>query len=303
MNPSAVIVGNFDGVHKGHQRAATMAVETARERGLTTALLTFQPHPAAVVGAGAPPVLTPPERKAELVMGLGVDRVFEQRFDSAFALWKPERFAADLLEKALGARVVVVGENFRFGAQRGGDLACLRDLGLALGFEVLVCPLTQDARGPFSSTRARTAVQRGDLEDAQATLGRPHAIAGRVVRGDQRGRTIGFPTANLDEVVELLPRDGVYAVTVDELDAAGEATALGGGVMNVGVRPTVAHGLRRTVETHLFDLDADLYGRRLRAHLVRRLRDERRFDGLEALMAQIAEDARLAREALAAHSA
>src|SRR5262249_18903073 len=147
---------------------------------------------------------------------LGVDRVYVRRFDAAFAAWSPERFARDLVAGVLHARIVVVGANFRFGAKRAGDLALLGDLGAELGFEARVHAVASDAHGPFSSTRAREAVAAGDLEEVKRVLGRPHELSGVVVKGDERGRTIGFPTANLGEVPELFPSNGVYAVRVHE---------------------------------------------------------------------------------------
>ena len=194
--------------------------------------------------------------------------------------------------------MVVVGQNFRFGARRGGGLSELHRLGEQLGFEVRVHATASDARGPYSSTRAREAIGLGDLDEATHVLGRAHELSGIVAKGDQRGRTIGFPTANLEDVAEMLPSDGVYATRVEQLDDAGVARPLGtGGVTNIGMRPTV-DGSRRTIETFVFDFTGDLYGARLRLHLVARLRGEKRFAGLPELRAQIAVDAAAAREKL-----
>lgn len=294
--PSAVVVGNFDGVHRGHQAIAALTLGAAREGGLVPALLTFDPHPGETLGAGAPPVLTTLERKAELCGRLGIERVVARAFDASFATWSPERFARELLAVRLVAKVVVVGDNFRFGAGRTGDLALLTSLGRELGFEVRVSPMSEDAGGAFSSTRARAAIAAGDLAAAESVLGRRHSLSGVVEAGDRRGRLLGFPTANLGGVVEMLPPDGVYAVAVDE-GHPGRALALG--VMNVGFRPTLGVPPRRTIEAHLFDLDRDLYGARLRVHLVVRLRGEMRFESLDALKAQIARDAERARACLA----
>ena len=167
----ALVVGNFDGVHRGHQSVLTEAVEAARAAHLVPSVLTFDPHPAAVVGQGAPPMLTTLERRAELVGALGVERMYVRRFDAAFASWEPERFARELVAGALRARVVVVGQNFRFGAKRAGDLTLLRALGAQLGFEVRVHAIASDAQGPFSSTRAREAIAAGDLPAVEAVLG------------------------------------------------------------------------------------------------------------------------------------
>ncbi len=299
--PCALVVGNFDGVHRGHQAVLEQVVSDARAEGLASCVLTFDPHPAAVVGHGAPPLLTSMNRRAELVGALGVDQIYVRKFDAQFAAWPPERFVCELVSGALRARVVVVGDNFRFGAKRAGDLALLRRLGAELGFEARVHPVASDARGQFSSTRARDAIAAGDLEEAQRVLGRPHELSGVVVHGDKRGRLLGFPTANLDGVKEMLPPHGIYAVTVDEVDAQGRTLVLADGVTSIGVRPTLADADgRRTIETYLFDFGADLYGRRLRLHLVSRLRDEVAFASLEELTAQIGRDVTEARARLSA---
>jgi riboflavin kinase/FMN adenylyltransferase len=296
----AMVVGNFDGVHRGHQAVLSEAVVEARASGLVAAVLTFDPHPAAIVGAGAPPRLSTIERRAELMSALGVDRVYVRKFDAAFAGWSPERFVRELVVHTLHARVVVVGQNFRFGAKRAGDLTLLRALGQQIGFGVGVHQVASDARGPFSSTRAREAIAVADLDEACRVLGRTHELSGVVVRGDARGRALGFPTANLDKVLEMLPPDGVYAVTVDEVTGPGLTRPLGVGVTNIGVRPTITTGdAKRTVETFLLDFDEDLYGRRLRLHLSARLRDEKRFGSLDELKAQIALDVASARLKLA----
>ncbi|HEY6462788.1 MAG TPA: bifunctional riboflavin kinase/FAD synthetase [Polyangiaceae bacterium] len=295
-----LVVGNFDGVHRGHQAVLAEAVQVAREASLVPSVLTFDPHPAAVVGPGAPPMLTTLEHRAELVGALGVKRMYVRTFDAAFAAWEPERFARDLVAGTLQAKIVVVGENFRFGARRAGDLALLRSLGKDLGFEVRVHAIASDAKGRFSSTRARQAIAAGDLEEVKAVLARPHSLSGTVVHGDERGRTINFPTANLAPVPEMLPPDGVYAVRVDQLFPEGEVVALTAGVTNIGVRPTVAALAdgKRTVETFLLGFAGDLYDERLRIHLVARLRGEQKFDGLEQLKEQILLDCLEARRKL-----
>lgn len=258
-------------------------------------VLTFDPHPAVVLGRPAPETLTALPRKAELLVRLGVDRVVVKTFDTAFASLSPDRFVSDLLVGALGVRVVVVGRNFRFGHKRAGDYATLESLGRASGFEVKTFELRGDDHGPYSSTRARAAIARGDVGAAANVLGRWHSFSGVVGEGQRRGRTIGFPTANVENVVEIVPANGVYAVVVDRIDE-GAARALGRGVMNVGVRPTVAGAeARRTQEVHLHDFDQDLYGASVRVHVVERLRDERKFASLDELRAQIAADADKAR--------
>ncbi len=295
-SPCALVIGNFDGVHRGHQAVLQQAVADAKAARLEPCALTFDPHPAQVVGAGAPPLLTSLDDRVELIGAMGVARVYARRFDARFAAWTPQRFASELVARELQARLVVVGQNFRFGAKRAGDLALLQAFGADLGFEARVHAVAADDRGPYSSTRARDAVAAGDLEEAQRVLGRPHFATGVVVEGDRRGRTIGFPTANLDGIAELLPPLGVYAVAVDRLDGE-ERRRIARGVTNVGVRPTVATGApRRTVETHLLDFEGDLYGARLRLHWLARLRDEVKFASLAELKAQIARDVDRARE-------
>ena len=294
-----VAIGNFDGVHRGHRAVLERAVARARSERLVPAVLTFHPHPAEVLGRPTPAVLTPLPRKVTLLRAVDPDlRVVVHPFDAAFAAQTPESFAAELLRRDLDARVVVVGQNFKFGRGRAGTFETLRDLGKRLGFDVWAEPIAGDSAGRWSSTRARAAVAAGDTDDARAVLGRSYELEGTVVHGQHRARTLGFPTANLEGVAEAIPAFGVYAVEVERVTAPGEdGTALAGGVANIGVRPTVAAGF--AVEAHLFDVATDLYGARLRLRLVRRLRDERTFAGVDALRAQIAEDALAARSAIA----
>jgi len=286
---TVVVIGNFDGVHRGHQAVLAQARHIADAESYACVVLTFDPHPREVLsgGAVARPRLTSFPRKVELLRANGADQVAVEPFTLEFASWTPDRFARDLLSARLRARAVVVGENFRFGAKRAGDLPKLRELGAELGFVPVAAEVAGDAKGPFSSTRAREAIAAGDLDEAAAVLGRTHALSGTVVEGDRVGRTIGFPTANLEGVVELLPPHGVYAVR------AGEHR----GVTNIGVRPTVG-GTKLRIETHLFDFDGDLYGTPMRIDLVARLRGEQKFAGLDELKAQIAKDVAAARAVL-----
>jgi riboflavin kinase/FMN adenylyltransferase len=294
---TVVVTGNFDGVHRGHQALFARARAEADARKLVPVALTFDPHPREVLGTGAPALLTSTARRVQLIGRLGVTHVFVRKFDRALAAWSPERFVEQLLVNDLHARVVIAGDNFRFGAKRAGDDALLRALGPGLGFEAFTLEAT-DEKGPLSSSRAREAIARGDVAEGAHVLGRPHSVEGVVERGDQRGRTIGFPTANLGQVTELVPANGVYAIVVDHV-LGGTSRGLAAGVMNIGVRPTVTGEPRRTLEAHLFDFTRDIYGETLRVHFIARLRDERKFDGLDALKAQIARDATLAREATA----
>ncbi len=294
-----VVVGNFDGVHRGHAAVVARAREEAARLGLAdVSVLTFSPHPGEVLGKGSPALVTTMERRAALLARLGVARLYVQPFDLAFAASTPEAFA-ERVARLLRARLVLVGEGFRYGARRAGDIASLRASGARLGFEAAEVALVGDEAGAVSSTRVRAAIATGDVREAERLLGRHHSFEGVVVHGDARGRTIGFPTANLGAVVEMLPKTGVYAVAADRVDGAPAPVATG--VANVGVRPTVTGGAGELrVEVHLFDHASDLYGARLRVALVERVRDERRFDGLPALKAQIELDARVAREATAA---
>ncbi len=284
---SVVVIGNFDGVHLGHQAVLRQARAMADARSLRCVVLTFDPHPSEVLGRGSPPQLTTLSRRIQLLREHGAADVAVEPFTMELASWSPERFAEQLLGTRLGTRAVVVGENFRFGNKRAGDFATLQQLGTRLGFEAVAAEVAGDADGPFSSTRIRDAIAVGDVGIAAAVLARPHRLSGVVEHGDARGRTLGFPTANLGGVEEMLPAYGVYAVRVGAEK----------GVMNVGVRPTVdGHALR--IEVHLLDFDGDLYGQQLDVDLVAHLRGEQKFAGLDDLRAQIAKDAENARKAL-----
>jgi riboflavin kinase/FMN adenylyltransferase len=292
-----VAIGNFDGVHRGHQALLARATEQASAQQLLPVALTFAPHPAVVLGRKAPAQLTAVTRKAELIEAKFADlRVVVQPFDQAFAALSPGEFAA-FLRTGLGARAVLVGQNFRFGQGRAGSFDTLRELGLGLGFDVGALALQGDEQGAWSSTRVRASIARGDVEEAHRALGRPHELEGEVIHGQQRARGLGFPTANLGGVEQALPSFGVYAIRARRVLPDGSSELLGGGVANIGVRPTLAAGF--SVEAHIFDLSRDLYGQRLRLELIARLREERSFPGIEALRQQIEADAAEARARLA----
>lgn len=297
MASTLVVIGNFDGVHRGHHAVLSSAVNEARAKSLQPVVLTFDPHPAVVLRGAEPKVLTTPLRRTELITREFPDmRVVVEPFTRELSLLTAREFVEQLLLARLGARAVVVGGNFRFGKGREGDVATLSRLGEELGFEARGEELRADEAGAFSSSRARRAIVAGELPEATRVLGRPHAVSGVVIRGDGRGKTIGIPTANLGEVPELLPKNGVYSCLVDRIGTDGKALALARGVSNIGVRPTVGAGL--SIEAHLFDFDDDLYGTRLRIHLVGRLRDEQRFSGLDELVEQIRRDIERARNEL-----
>jgi riboflavin kinase/FMN adenylyltransferase len=286
-----VMVGNFDGVHRGHRWVLERGLAAADAHGLDPIVLTFHPHPSEVLGRGGLPVLTPLERKIDLLARLSPRlRVVVHPFTRELAGASPREFATELLHGKLGARQVIVGENFRFGRGRAGDFETLHALGRELGFEARAEALHSDASGVISSTRIRELLSSGAVDAAEALLGRPHALSGTVLEGDRRARQLGVPSANLGSVPELLPANGVYAVLVDVLEGD-HYQKLGRGIANVGVRPTHGAGEVRA-EAHVLDYSGDLYGRAIRVHLVARLRDERRFDSLDALQAQLEQDKR-----------
>jgi riboflavin kinase/FMN adenylyltransferase len=292
-----VVIGNFDGVHRGHQAVLAGAAALAAREGLAPRLLTFAPHPSVVLGRPAPPTLTRPSRKRELVLRAAPSmEVFEQRFDLDVAAMSPRDFAEELAGRH-AARRVVVGQNFRFGKGRAGDFGTLVALGEELGFEARSEALVGDADGAYSSTRARRAIAAGDLAQAENVLGRPHALFGRVVHGKHLGRTLGFPTANLEGVEEMLPPPGVYATLVDRVDG-GAARPVGLGATSIGKNPTTDSGDAVKVETYVLDFDGDLYGAELAIHLCDRLRDEERFDSLATLTQAIGRDVEQARAVL-----
>jgi riboflavin kinase/FMN adenylyltransferase len=279
-----VAIGNFDGVHRGHQALLGGAAREAALEGLAPSVLTFAPHPAEALGRTPPPVLTRPSRKRELVGRLFPSvEVLEQRFDTAFAAQSPETFASWLATELRAARVVV-GKNFRFGK--------------GFGFRASSQEVVGDGGGGFSSTRIRAAVAAGDLADAERMLGRPHMLIGEVVRGKQLGRTIGVPTANLDRVLEMLPPLGIYATLIDREGPDG-TRALGLGATSIGKNPTTDEGDAVKVEVHVLDFDGDLYGSTLRVSLIARLRGEEKFESLDALVEQMRRDVADARAALA----
>lgn len=293
-----MVIGNFDGVHRGHRAILGQATRLAADLGLTPVVLTFEPHPAAVVGRGSLPALTSLPRKLSL---LGRQRddleIVVQPFDLQLAQTEPPAFVERLLARDLCAKAVLVGENFRFGRGRGGDFALLASLGESYGFRAQAATLERDEGGIISSTRVRAGLQLGDLAEVERLLGRPHAVTGLVIEGQGKGRSIGVPTANLGQVDEALPPHGVYAVVVDRrVDR--DFVQLAAGVANFGVRPTLGAG--PSFEVHLFDISLDLYGQELRVHLLERLREERKFAGLPELRAQIADDVARARALTAA---
>jgi riboflavin kinase/FMN adenylyltransferase len=295
-------MGNFDGLHQGHAALIGEARARARSDGVPLAVLTFEPHPRSVfMPDGEPFRLTPFRVKEREIARLGVDLLFVQHFDLAFAKKSAESFVEEVLLDAIGVSHIVVGHDCTFGNRRRGTPELLRVAGAEHGFGVTV---VEPVRGPdataYSSTHIRELLKSGKPREAAAQLGRFWEIDGRVMVGDRRGRGLGFPTANLALGEYLRPALGVYAVRVS---GDGRDDLFGGraidGVANLGLRPTVG-GQEPRLEAHLFDIDADLYGRHLRVSLVEFIRPEKKFAGLDALKAQIAEDAQRARAILAA---
>ncbi|HEY6876452.1 MAG TPA: bifunctional riboflavin kinase/FAD synthetase [Polyangiales bacterium] len=293
--PTVVTPGNYDGVHLGHRALLRAAREEAGEQ-LSVLALTFDPHPLHFIAPDrAPPLLTSLERRVDLLRAAGADRVVVQTFDRAFASLSPAAFVEEVLVEQLRARVMVVGSDFRFGAQRAGDVEMLRALGAPHGLRVRTVPPVSLDGEVVSSSRVRALVSQGDVERAARMLTRVHELERRVLHGQKRGRTIGFPTANLELSGLLAPADGVYAVCVRVVDGAPSERMLG--VANLGVRPTVSGG--RSLEVHVLDFAGDLYGRTLRVGFVARLRGEQKFAGLDELKAQIARDVEAGRNAIA----
>ena len=289
----SVAVGNFDGVHQGHQALVARALTGAAESRGTAVVLTFDPHPARVLAPEtAPTALMTLGQKAETLVRLGVHAMAVLPFTPEVAAASPEDFAAHVLHRALGADAVVVGTNFRFGHGRAGDVAALRRQGESLGYRVVEVPPVVFEGQRVSSSRIREALARGDPRAAAALLGRPHCVEGRVVPGDGRGRTIGVPTANLQPANGTLPALGVYAAWCWPARAPVCA-----GVVNIGRRPTFGGGAV-SVEAHLLDFAGELYGEAMSLSFVDRLRGEHAFSGPDALVAQIRDDIRVARHLL-----
>ncbi len=289
---ATVALGNFDGMHKGHAQVIR-AAHAARPE-VPRGVLTFEPHPREHFRPDDPPFrLTLSAERAEALAALGVTRLYELPFDHAFSLMPAEAFVADILHQGLGARHLVCGPDFAFGHRRGGDTTFLANRAEALGMGLTLVPLLADAGGPISATRIRRALQDGYPERATADLGRPWTIRGEVAHGDARGRTIGFPTANIALGRHLEPARGVYAVTIRLPDGTWHR-----GVANIGRRPTVNEGPESRLEVNIFDFDADIYGAELAVALHAYIRPEQKFAGLDALKAQIATDAAEARRLL-----
>ncbi|WBU55756.1 bifunctional riboflavin kinase/FAD synthetase [Paracoccus sediminicola] len=291
---TTVAMGNFDGVHRGHQ-AVIDAARAAIEAPL--GVITFEPHPREYFAPDAPPFrLMNAEARANRLRRLGVDHLFELPFGPVLAGQSPEAFAREVLADGLGVRHVTVGQDFRFGKARAGDAETLRELGARFGFGVTVAELIGEDGAEFSSTATREALAEGRPRDAERMLGHWHRIEGEVLHGEKRGRELGYPTANMSVEGLHLPKLGVYAVLADVL--GGPHQGRWPGVASLGVRPMFGEN-RPNLEVHLFDFEGDLYGEHLSVALIEFLRPEVKFDGLDALIAQMDRDSAEARVALA----
>lgn len=295
---SAVTVGVFDGVHLGHRSLLSRLKDVAARRQLSSVVLTFRNHPASVLRAGFEPrYLTVPDERARILRETGVDLVVQTTFDAALSQLGAGAFAA-LLQDTLDMRMLVAGPDFAMGRNREGSIAVLREIGADQGFDVeVVEPLLGSAGEAVRSTAVRTAVSSGEMERAAAMLGRNYSITGTVVHGHGRGGPLGFPTANLQMPEETLaPRDGIYACWI-EIDGSRHMAAA-----SIGERPTFP-GAGRSIEAFVMDFDGDLYGKELRLELVRRLRDEEKFDSIEQLRLQVDKDVAATRRLLQSSAA
>jgi riboflavin kinase / FMN adenylyltransferase len=289
----AVCIGRFDGVHVGHKALICGAVDEARKHGWPSVVFTFDRHPAELFAPDrAPEYLTTLDQKVELIRALGPDHLLIAHFDERFRDLSPEAFLHFVVSGMLRARAVFVGEDFRFGYQHAGDVDYLRDGSSRFHFDTRVIPAVQVGGEKAASRRIRELLHEGSLETANRMLGHPYRIAGTVARGAQLGRKLGYPTANLQLAArQAVPKDGIYAVR-----AVIEGRKLPG-ACSIGLRPTVG-GTDRTIETYLIDFEGDLYGQAMEVEFVKWLRDEEKFDSLETLVEQIAEDVEQAKAAL-----
>ena len=296
---AVITIGAYDGVHLGHQAVIDQVRRRSDEIGARSAVVTFDQHPAAIVRPeSAPPLLTTPDRKLELLEATGVDACVIVHFDERQAAESPESFVQRVLVSCLATRTIVVGEDFHFGRHRDGNVDLLRKLGAEGDFDVEPVELVERTDGvdePVSSTAIRRALAGGDIGRANEMLGHLFQARGKVVTGDQRGRLLGFPTANVEVTNALcLPADGVYAGWYERPDGATHPCAI-----NLGRRPTFyEHADHSLLEAHLLDFDGDLYGETAKVRFAKFLRSERKFDGVDALIAQLAIDVEHAGEAL-----
>lgn len=282
---TCMCIGMFDGVHRGHQMLLTKARARARQLGLKPLVFTFAEHPLGLLAPPyAPLLLSSPEEKARLVETYGAELCAMIDFTPEFAAIQAAAFLSEIVAEACQARYIACGQDFRFGARGMGDVLMLEEQGRELGFEVEICESLYDGDNPIRSTRIRQCLLEGRVEEAERLLGHPYMLTGLIVGGDRRGRQIGFPTANLEPPTRrLVPHNGVYAVRATVEGRTWDA------MMNIGLRPTFS-GHHRTIEIHLFDFTGDLYGKEMEVDLVARIREERRFSSVEALLEQLRKD-------------
>jgi riboflavin kinase / FMN adenylyltransferase len=292
---AVVTIGNFDGVHKGHQALLRQVISKAKAISGTSVALTFEPHPLRALGLSMPPLITRHDQKMELLAASGIDVVICLTFDKEFADITAMAFIENILVNKIGMKVIIIGPDYTFGKDRAGNIRLLEEQGRILGFETIVADWIKDKTSSthrISSTRIRQIVMDGNVELARQYLGRYYQIRGKVIQGRSRGGSqLGFPTANIKLHDELCPKSGVYAVTVE--------TVLGKymGVANIGYSPTFDDHMF-TIEVHIMDFDQDIYGTRIRVNMVARLRDEIKFSGIQELSAQIQKDIDTAKDLL-----
>jgi riboflavin kinase / FMN adenylyltransferase len=292
---AVVTIGNFDGVHKGHQALLHQVIKKARQISGISVALTFEPHPLRALGIASPPLITRHDQKMELLEQSGIDVVVCLTFDKEFAAITAHDFISDILVNKIGMKAIIIGPDYTFGKNRTGNIALLKEQGKILGFETIVADWISDAASGtrrISSTRIREIVMNGKVEQAKKYLGRHYQIRGKVITGRNRGGSqLGFPTANIKLHDELCPKFGVYAVTVETV----HGTFMG--VANIGISPTFDDHVF-TVEVHILDFDHDIYGTRIRVNMVARLRDEKKFSNITELSHQIQKDIYIAKDIL-----
>lgn len=292
---AVVTIGNFDGVHKGHQALLHQVIEKADEINGTSVAITFEPHPLRALGISSPPLITRNDQKTELIEQTGIDVLITIPFDKKFASITAHDFIEKILVNKIGMKAIIIGADYSFGRDRAGDIPLLESEGKRLGFETIISQWINDTNTGterISSTRIREIVMEGQVEKAIKYLGRHYQIRGKVIKGRERGGSqLGFPTANIKLHDELCPKIGVYAVTIETVQGSFP------GVANIGFSPTFGDQMF-TIEVHILDFHHDIYDTRIRVNMVARLRDEKKFSSLEELSGQIKKDIKIAKEIL-----
>jgi len=298
VGPCALTIGNFDGLHLGHRTMLEQLKREAAARGLPTAVLTFEPHPGELFSPGtAPARLTNLREKLELLQAAGIDRVYLAHFNRKFASQSAEEFAEEVVFQQINAQYILIGDDFRFGKSRTGTIKTLLEIGQRLGFQAEAMHEVALDNRRCSSTAVREALAGGNLALAEALLGRPYSMSGRVIHGNKLGRQIGFPTANIQVKHNRPPLHGIFAV---EVHGYGQPLQ---GAASLGLRPTVDTSGKVAFEVYLLDFDADIYGQHLRVNFLKKLRDEVKYAGLDPLIAQIQQDVADTRAFFAARDA